>query len=483
MVLNTLLIILGTLQLIDVLIMIALYYIFNQSPMYKYGIFLWLGMNLLFISDYLLGPVSRLHPLFSFSFILITGFYLAKLLASIYEIELNFKKFLLLDIVCYSLAVLAYFMGLSFEWIAFPISIGIVSPLIYSIYSTVKRRVGSYETSAVEKAYIMILLIWAIHFLDYPFLRSLSDERVSIFGFSLALFLTYCSSILIPVVINKKIHLNFQEYLNSKILEKERELERSKEQIWISEKLATVGTMTAGVAHEIKNPLFVINNSVQLVEELNDEIMDDLKQKGLKEQLSSSSIELIREVKELTRRIQLNTDRVNEIVNDMLSLTQSDGDWDIVNMKQFVEDVVKESLQVAEKKYDHPIITNIDLRDVGLRRIMPEELSHVISNMIDNAVYSMLFKMKNGHKDLIPELRVELVDREGQIALVIGDNGEGISKEVKEKMFDPFFTTKPTGEGTGLGLSLATDIIKRHNGDINVDSLDGEGTVFTICIR
>ncbi|MCB2205983.1 PAS domain S-box protein [bacterium] len=261
---------------------------------------------------------------------------------------------------------------------------------------------------------------------------------------------------------------------------KNEELVRTQEQLVVQQKLASLGQLTAGIAHEIRNPLNFINNFSITARELVEEIQVSI-------DLGESPLELFGELRLASEKIQEHGTRANRIVEGMLMHARSkQGERQLT----YVNRLVKDALHLAyhgkrasnsefhvqiEKEFDD------DLPPVSL---IPQEISRVVLSLLDNAFYAVLKKQQAGEDDsYMPTVHAQTRVAGQDVVIQIRDNGGGIPREVRERIFEPFFTTKPTGDGTGLGLSLSYDIIvEGHGGSMRVDSEEGEWTQFTITL-
>ena len=269
--------------------------------------------------------------------------------------------------------------------------------------------------------------------------------------------------------------------------EKNDELIRTREKLVVQEKLASLGSLTAGIAHEIKNPLNFVNNfaglSIDLVDDLRKE-MDALTS-------GKADAETVAYAEELMRDLQMNVTKINEhgrradnIIQDMLKHSQGVAGK---SARVKINDLVDEYVNVAYHSFkaQHPGIT-ITLEkdyadDSGELEVQPQDLSRAIVNIVDNACYAATDKQKRRGNDFMPTLSVRTLRVDHFVEIRVRDNGEGIPDKVREKIFNPFYTTKPAGEGTGLGLSLTYDIIvKVHEGEIKVETEAGEFTEFIL---
>ncbi len=258
-------------------------------------------------------------------------------------------------------------------------------------------------------------------------------------------------------------------------------LQSTQQQLIQQEKLASLGQLTAGIAHEIKNPLNFVNNFSSVSIELIDEVSEEVSK--LQQTETSQEIQdILNDVKSNLSKIHEHGTRADRIIKSMLM--HSRGEGGIKEVTDFNE-VVKEYVNLAYlgmRSGTQQINVNVDVSvddKIGLIPIITEDFSRVILNLCNNAFDAMREKIQSDGKSYNPELLVRTVKKEEFIYLEIEDNGPGISNEIREKIFQPFFTTKKGTEGTGLGLSITHNIIKAHGGVLTMESEPGK-TLFRI---
>ncbi|WP_268033043.1 ATP-binding protein [Algoriphagus sp. PAP.12] len=261
------------------------------------------------------------------------------------------------------------------------------------------------------------------------------------------------------------------------------ELKAAQEQLIQQEKLASLGQLTAGIAHEIKNPLNFVNNFSELSTELIDEVFDEL------ENLESSDTKeeikaILEDVKSNLVKVHEHGSRADSIVKSMLQHSRSSGTK--LESKE-INPIIKEFVNLAfhgMRAGKNPINVTIDLQldeHVGELKIISEDFSRVILNLCNNAFDAMRDKLNSlGSTNYEARLTVITKASKNRIQIKIQDNGPGIPNEIRDKVLQPFFTTKKGTEGTGLGLSISHDIVKAHGGEIKIDSEEDKGTTFFI---
>jgi signal transduction histidine kinase len=259
------------------------------------------------------------------------------------------------------------------------------------------------------------------------------------------------------------------------------ELKSAQTQLIQSEKMASLGELTAGIAHEIQNPLNFVNNfaevSVDLLEELDEEMANE----------NVEDVEAIKDdLKQNLTKINHHGKRASSIVRGMLEHSRtSDQNKELTDINALIEEYLRlayHGLRAKNQSFnaDYELVADDGLPKIN---VISQDLGRVILNMINNAFYAIAVKAKEGHEGYLPKLVVRTKKIEAGVEIRLEDNGSGIPEKLLDKIFQPFFTTKPTGEGTGLGLSLSYDIItKGHGGDLKVSSEQGIGTRFTITL-
>ena len=289
--------------------------------------------------------------------------------------------------------------------------------------------------------------------------------------------------------------LNLVEKLAEELQSKNAELEKvledlqvAQDQIVMREKLAALGELTAGVAHEIKNPLNFVKNFSEASEELMEELREVLDESP--EALDEEQRELVDEIcQDLTDnmgRILQHGNRADSIVHDMLMMGRGSGERQSVEINNLLDEHARlayHSARATDADFNLTIETDFD-PDAGQIEAVPQDLGRVFLNMVGNACYATDEKRRAIEADdgvtFFPTLSLSTRRMDDRIEISIRDNGNGIPPEVVDKIFNPFFTTKPTDKGTGLGLALSNDIVREHGGNIRVVSEPGEFTEMVV---
>ncbi|OYU94403.1 MAG: hypothetical protein CFE21_16620 [Bacteroidetes bacterium B1(2017)] len=254
-------------------------------------------------------------------------------------------------------------------------------------------------------------------------------------------------------------------------------LKSTQTQLIQSEKLASLGELTAGIAHEIQNPLNFVNNFSEVSVELANELSEALRQRGIES--NSEEGELVSDLIQNQEKINYHGKRASSIVKGMLEHSRtSKGEKELTDINALADEYLRlayHGLRAKDKDFNSDFKTDFD-ENLPKIKVIPQDIGRVLLNLINNAFYAT-----KGVKNPLVEIKTASV--ENGIIVSVRDNGTGMSEEVKAKIFQPFFTTKPTGEGTGLGLSLAYDIVtKGHGGTLEVNSTEGVGSEFIITL-
>jgi signal transduction histidine kinase len=248
-----------------------------------------------------------------------------------------------------------------------------------------------------------------------------------------------------------------------------------------------LGELTAGIAHEIQNPLNFVNNFSDVSKELIDELnAERLKPNGARnEQLIN---DLLNDIKDNEKKINHHGKRADAIVKGMLQHSRSStGQKEPTDINALADEYLRlayHGLRAKDKSFNALTKTEFDNR-IGKINVVPQEIGRVILNLINNAFYAVSEKAKSSMlyaEGYEPTVTVSTSKQKERVEIRIADNGNGIPQKILDKIFQPFFTTKPTGQGTGLGLSLSYDIVKAHGGELKVLTKETEGSEFIIIL-
>jgi signal transduction histidine kinase len=259
------------------------------------------------------------------------------------------------------------------------------------------------------------------------------------------------------------------------------ELKATQVQLIQSEKMASLGELTAGIAHEIQNPLNFVNNFSEVSNELIEEMTEQM-EKGNAEEAKA----IANEIKMSLEKINLHGKRAEGIVKSMLQHSRtSSGKKEPTDINVLADEYLRlayHGMRAKDKSFNAAIKTDYD-ETIGLIKIISQDVGRVILNLITNAFYAVMEKKKLHPEGYEPTVTVSTKKIDNKIIVNVKDNGIGIPQKALDKIFQPFFTTKPTGQGTGLGLSLSYDIVtKGHGGELKVETKEGESTGFSVIL-
>ncbi|HEV8505610.1 MAG TPA: ATP-binding protein [Chitinophagaceae bacterium] len=260
------------------------------------------------------------------------------------------------------------------------------------------------------------------------------------------------------------------------------DLRQAQSQLVQSEKMASLGELTAGIAHEIQNPLNFVNNFSEVNAELIEELTAE-RAKPKTERDEKLENEILDNIKQNLEKINNHGKRADGIVKGMLQHSRSSsGQKELTDINALADEYLRlayHGFRAKEKYFNAKLETDFD-KNIKKINVVSQDIGRVLLNLINNAFYAVYEKRKGNDAGFEPLVKLATRQSDNQLFITLSDNGNGIPKNIVDKIFQPFFTTKPTGSGTGLGLSLAYDIIKAHGGDIKVATREGEGTEFTI---
>ncbi len=420
-------------------------------------------------------------------------------------------RVLIIFLVAYFIISIAGLFLAGDIWVIAPL-FGLVAVCIYYIISSRKTIKGPPRAIA---AGLLLSLLWALLFF---FL--MAKYQSFLFPYSplivTAIYLSFPLSLLVYVAMRFKEIMNEvrqnaeqvvrlseekkeQALKQQKLLEEEvarqtvelrtslENLKSTQSQLIQSEKMASLGELTAGIAHEIQNPLNFVNNFSEVSNELLDEMKDEIK-KGNYAEVNA----IADDVKQNLEKINHHGKRADGIVKGMLQHSRSSsGQKEPTNINVLADEYLRlayHGLRAKDKSFNATMKTDYD-ETIGNINIIPQDIGRVILNLITNAFYAASLPPPAGggvkDPDYVHSPTVWLTTKkEGNKVLIsVRDNGPGIPQKILDKIFQPFFTTKPTGQGTGLGLSLSYDIVtKGHGGELKVETKEDEGTTFSIVL-
>ena len=255
------------------------------------------------------------------------------------------------------------------------------------------------------------------------------------------------------------------------------ELKSTQAQLIQSEKMASLGELTAGIAHEIQNPLNFVNNFSEVNKELLVEMNEEMEKENYDEVKA-----IAKDITENEAKINHHGKRADGIVKGMLQHSRSsNATKEPTNINKLADEYLRlayHGLRAKDKSFNATLKTDYDETIVSIY-VIPQDIGRVILNLITNAFYVVDEKKKLGIEGYEPTVSINTKRVKDKVEIKVTDNGNGIPQNIVDKIFQPFFTTKPTGQGTGLGLSMSYDIVKAHGGELNVETNEGEGTTFS----
>jgi signal transduction histidine kinase len=259
------------------------------------------------------------------------------------------------------------------------------------------------------------------------------------------------------------------------------ELQTTQKQLIQSEKMASLGELTAGIAHEIQNPLNFVNNFSEINKELLAEAFDELRKGDIEEAKS-----ILNDVSVNEEKINHHGKRADAIVKGMMQHSRTSGlikePTDINKLADEYLRLAYHGLRAKDNSFNATLHTDFD-ESIGNINIIPQDIGRVVLNIVNNAFHAVNEKKKSGVENYEPAVAIGTRKEGGNVLISVKDNGNGIPQKILDKIFQPFFTTKPTGQGTGLGLSLSYDIVMAHGGEIKVKSEEGVGSEFIIVLK
>lgn len=404
-------------------------------------------------------------------------------LFSALEVVLSLASYALVGIIIYTTLTfpeLEHKKGLIYAWLPI-IGISIITEIVTSIAPEFYNRRESYFETAEAFAFIWAIAMWINNSrqkkkLEMERIRTIEKEKELKISEEL-------KSQFESQVRERTAELTSQKNELEKIVQ---ELKSTQTQLIHAEKMASLGELTAGIAHEIQNPLNFVNNFSELSNELLEEMKEEIDAGNL-----DIAKEIVDDITENLKKIAHHGNRADSIVKGMLQHSRvNSGEKIPTDLNDLADEFLRLSyhgLRAKDKNFNSDFQLDLD-PNLPEIKVVAQDFGRLILNLVNNAFYAVYEKAKTKPENYQPLVKVtsKLIPATGgkpeTLKLTIEDNGKGIPDTIKEKIFQPFFTTKPTGEGTGLGLSLSYDIVKAHGGDFKVESVEGEKTIFTILL-
>jgi signal transduction histidine kinase len=298
-----------------------------------------------------------------------------------------------------------------------------------------------------------------------------------------------CASVIFLVIALVLWRNNIQKHKANELLQQQKEkvevalkeLKSTQAQLIQSEKMASLGELTAGIAHEIQNPLNFVNNFSEVNKELLGELSEEIAKVPGKTEMEGIKA-LVNDLIDNEEKILHHGKRADGIVKGMLQHSRSTGIKEPTHLNKLADEYLRlayHGWRAKDKSFHAALKTNFD-PDIGNINMIPQDIGRVLLNLFNNAFYAVTEKQKQQSKGYHPTVTISTNRADNLVLISVKDNGNGIPGMIRNKIFQPFFTTKPTGQGTGLGLSLSYDIVKAHGGALKVESKEGEFTEFII---
>ena len=342
------------------------------------------------------------------------------------------------------------------------IGVGIISGLTQLVADEFYDKYSTFFQIAVTAAFVWIFARWATTKKQEEQLKVSIERRAE----------------LEVLVKERTVELQKQK---AELEETLKELKTTQSQLIQSEKMASLGELTAGIAHEIQNPLNFVNNFSDVSAELIDEMEEELNKGDTAEALAIAA-----DIKQNLEKIRHHGQRADGIVKGMLQHSRASSNvkepTDINKLADEYLRLAYHGLRAKDKSFNADLQTNF-AEGLPMVEMVPQDIGRVMLNLFNNAFYAIQKKQLTAGTAYKPSVAISTSKKGNTIEILVKDNGLGIPENIKDKILQPFFTTKPTGEGTGLGLSLSYDIVvKSHNGKIDVNSIEGEYTEFKITL-
>ncbi|WP_415062548.1 ATP-binding protein [Bdellovibrio sp.] len=427
--------------LISLIVTLIQYYT-DRQKIQKLVLLYWMGILVSSIANLF---AAKLDPLL-IVIISTTGTFLGQLvlamcLAEIREMRFKILNLLFFYLFCGALTVILYFNHTSFPVYATPMAVGGVSPVFYIVYSALRRKVKPF--SVVQKMFIAVSIAMNFHYLDWPLVRGQAEYLF--IGMVIAFAILYMQSILMPMMVNEKVLQDRNDRLEEEVQYRAAQFTETQKQLWDANKLASIGRMAGGVAHEINNPLTIINMYA-----------DTMQEEAQSGKMSVSEVaEKSAKIQEAVTRIAHVTDGLRKVAKDHRSMERTEND---------LGQIVNETLSFCKDR--------LRVLDISFRAEVPSqplpllcnsgEISQVILNLLNNAIDALA-----NRSDKWIVLSVSM--KNGFYELSVQDSGH-IDPSIVPKIMDPFFSSKPRGQGMGLGLSIGRAIAENHGGRMYLDT-------------
>lgn len=363
------------------------------------------------------------------------------------------------------------------------IIVSILSDLVKAVDRTFYDEYDTYFMTATSFAFVFCFVIWFYAQKQQKILIKEREQRLAEEQISKAQ-----KESLEYLVAERTHELTVQKEELQKTIE---ELKSTQNQLIQSEKMASLGELTAGIAHEIQNPLNFVNNFSEVSVELCLELEEEIDKTEIPDSDKEYIKEIIADLSQNQQKITHHGKRADSIVKGMLQHSRaSSGEKELVDINALADEYMRlayHGLRAKNKEFNSALATDFDTT-IGKVEVLPQDLGRVFLNLFTNAFYAVSEKKRildeeGNESNYRPEVKIATKKFADKLYIRVSDNGTGMPETVKSKIFQPFFTTKPTGQGTGLGLSMSYDIItKGHGGTLDVETVAGEKTEFKITL-
>ncbi len=338
---------------------------------------------------------------------------------------------------------------------------------------------------------VLLLIVWYLDYSGIPVPHLLADKYRLLFRLNVIFGLMLIVVVIALVFYDTNTRaLTTIEEKNNLLLRRSEELQQTlnnlhatQNQLVQKEKMASLGELTAGIAHEIQNPLNFVNNFADISTEIVDEL-DEEQQKTVRDPVLEA--DLLHDLKQNLQKITHHGNRASSIVRGMLEHSRtSTGEQELADLNVLADEFLRLSyhgMRAKDTNFNAKLVTDFD-PDLGMVRVAGQDIGRVLLNLFNNGFYAVRQKQQHAPATYQPTVTISTCRTKNAVQIRVADNGDGIPHHLLEKIYQPFFTTKPTGEGTGLGLSLSYEIItKGHGGTLTVTTREGEFTEFLIVL-
>lgn len=423
------------------IIVVLIQYFNDREKIHKLTLFYWSGILVSSLANMFSANLDILKTtLISPSGTFASQLVLALCLGEIRDVHIKIGKLLGFYLVSMGITLILFFYGQSVAIYSFPIAFGATTPVFYVAYLVLIG--GGRPLTLVQKMFLVITLIMSFHYLDWPFFRT--HPELFFIGLAVAFALIYVQSILMPMMVNEKVLQMRNEKLEEEVHFRASQVTEAQNQLWSSNKLASIGRMAGGVAHEINNPLTIIN---MCADTMHDEALNGT----LK---SQEVVEKTAKIHESVERISKITTGLRKVAKDHRSMERSENDLGIIISETLA--FCKDRMRILDIAFG----TDIPSQPMPIL-CNSAEISQIILNLLNNAIDAISAQHDKS-------IRLAVVIKNGFYELSVQDSGS-VDPSMALKIMDPFFSSKPLGQGAGLGLSIGRAIAENHGGRLFLD--------------